>query len=159
MNQRFIKMILLASVIFIFGVSCKSHKKATSITNAGTEKSKVQSDVKSSSKEAEADSKLNAANEDTNKVKLGDYFTAIANANNIASANSSIDEALSMFASPLTPVLIVISEEGGQKDYDRPTSIKDYLNYLKDQKKNLNKIENLKMDESGKITEIELRKN
>jgi hypothetical protein len=33
-----------------------------------------------------------------------------------------------MFASPETPVLIVISESHGQKDYDRPTTIKDYFN-------------------------------
>ena len=93
------------------------------------------------------------------KERLVQYFAAIANSGSMASANSSIEEALALFASPQTPVLIVISESGGQKDYDRPTTIKDYLNYLKDQKKNINKISNLQFDSSGKITEVELKKN
>ncbi|HZB14477.1 MAG TPA: nucleoid-structuring protein H-NS, partial [Chryseolinea sp.] len=69
-----------------------------------------------------------------------------------------INEALAMFASPETPVLIIIHESGGQKDYDRPTTIKNYLNYLKDQKKPADKIGNLQFDNSGKITEVELVK-
>ena len=40
-----------------------------------------------------------------------------------------------------------------------PTTIIDYLNYLKDQKKNMNKIDKLQFDNAGKITEVELRKN
>jgi hypothetical protein len=75
------------------------------------------------------------------------------------SANNTINEALALFASPQTPVLIIISESNGQKDYDRPTTIISYLNYLKDQKKNANKIEKLQFDNAGKITEVELRKN
>jgi hypothetical protein len=90
---------------------------------------------------------------------LNQYFSAIASSGNANAANSSINEALTLFASPETPVLIVISEEGGQKDYDRPTTIREYLNYLKDQKKNMNSISNLQIDNSGKITEVELRKN
>ena len=90
--------------------------------------------------------------------KLEGYFSAISNSSNEASANSSINEALTMFSSADTPVLIVIHESGGQKDYDRPTTIKDYLNYLKDQKKKADKIGNLQFDPSGKITEVELVK-
>ena len=93
----------------------------------------------------------------TPTTQLNDYFDAIANASSTSAANVSISEALSMFASPETPVLIVISEEAGQKDYDKPTTIKKYLEYLKDQKKNMNKISDLKFDSSGKITEVELR--
>ncbi len=63
-----------------------------------------------------------------------------------------------MFSSPDTPVLIVINESNGEKDYDRPTTIREYLNYLKDQKKNINKIQKLEFDDAGKITEVELRK-
>ena len=93
------------------------------------------------------------------KAKLNQYFESIARSSNVASANSSINEALALFASPETPVLIVISEENGQKDYDRPTTIRQYLNYLKDTKNNANTISNLQYDNSGKITEVELRKN
>ena len=94
----------------------------------------------------------------TGAQKLDQYFTSIANASNASSANASIYEALSMFSSDQTPVLIVISEEGGEKDYDKPTTIKAYLNYIKDQKKNVNRISNLVMDNSGKIKEVELVK-
>ena len=93
------------------------------------------------------------------RSKLNQYFEAISNSSSVASANSSINEALALFASPETPVLIVISESGGMKDYDRPTTIKDYLNYLKDQRKNINSISDVKSDGAGKITELELRKN
>lgn len=92
------------------------------------------------------------------KARLGNYFDAIAGSGSTTAANNSINEALALFASPEAPVLIVISEEGGQKDYDRPTTIKDYLNYLKDQKKNINTISDLRFDASGKITELELKK-
>jgi hypothetical protein len=93
------------------------------------------------------------------KAKLNQYFQSIAGSGNAASANGSINEALALFASPDTPVLIVISEEGSQKDYDRPTTIRQYLNYLKDTKNNSNTISDLQFDNSGKITEVELRKN
>ncbi|HEU5292542.1 MAG TPA: nucleoid-structuring protein H-NS [Cyclobacteriaceae bacterium] len=92
-------------------------------------------------------------------TRLNEYFQAIASSPNVTSANNSINEALSMFSSPEAPVLIVISEYDGKKDYDRPTTIGKYLNYLKDQKKNINAISDLKTDASGKITELELRKN
>lgn len=159
MNSNFSKTVLLALTVFAFAVGCKSHKKTASITNVPTEKPKVQNEVKAQPNEAEEEAKLRAMKEDTYKGRLGQYFDAIANADNVTSANTSIDEALYMFTSPQAPVLIVISEEGGQKDYDRPTSIRTYLNYLKDQKKNINRIEHVKMDDAGKITEVELKKN
>lgn len=110
--------------------------------------------------EAEEKARADAESKDNARYTiLRQYFETIATADNLTSANNSINEALTMFASPDTPVLIVISGAEGQKDYDRPTTIKDYLNYLKDQKKNINKIEKLQFDSSGKITEVELRKN
>lgn len=158
MNQYFFRVVLLASTLLVFAAGCKSHKKAATITNVPTEKPKVQDETKLQPKEADEEAKLLAMKEDTYKGRLNQYFDAIANANNVTAANTSIDEALYMFSSPQTPVMIVISEEGNQKDYDRPTSIRAYLNYLKDQKKNINQIAHLKMDEAGKITEVELRK-
>lgn len=157
MNQQSFSVVLLACAL-ILSAGCKSHKKAATITNVPTEKPKVQEETKLQPKEADEEAKLLAMKEDTYKGRLNQYFDAIANANNVTTANTSIDEALYLFSSPQAPVLIVISEEGGQKDYDRPTSIRSYLNYLKDQKKNNNQIAHLKMDEAGKITEVELRK-
>ena len=90
--------------------------------------------------------------------KLENYFNAIANASNVQSANSTIQETQSMFSNQNTPVLIVIHEENGVKDYDEPTTINHYLNYLKDTKKNLNFISDIRMDGSGKVSELELRR-
>ena len=113
-------------------------------------------------KEAEEKARREAEEAEAKKrepyMKLEQYFNSIGSAGSAASANSSIQEALRLFSSADTPVLIVISESGGQKDYDRPTTINDYLNYLKDQKKRADKIGNLQFDSSGKITEVELIK-
>ena len=169
--QNSSKLVLLALVLSIFTFGCKSAKK-TAATNAAAEKAKMEQEAnlrnqreeELKKREAEEKAKRDAAStmqvmkENAPKIKLSEYFNAISNADNVASANSSINEALAMFASTETPVLIVISEEGGKKDYDRPTTIKAYLNYLKDQKKNINNIESVKVDDAGKITEIELRK-
>lgn len=90
--------------------------------------------------------------------KLENYFNAIAAAGNVNAANQSIQETLAMFSNQETPVLIVIHEENGIKDYDEPTTIKKYLEYLKDTKKNLNYISDIRMDASGKVSELELRR-
>jgi len=90
--------------------------------------------------------------------KLDKYFREIAFAPTVDVANQKISEAVNMFASPQTPVLIIISREGDIVDYDRPTTISKYLNYLKDQKKITNAIENVGTDENGKIVELELIK-
>ena len=44
------------------------------------------------------------------------------------------------------------------KDYDRPTTIEKYLNYLKDRKAYKAEVENIVYDDYGKIKELELRK-
>jgi glucose/arabinose dehydrogenase len=90
--------------------------------------------------------------------KLENYFNAVAAAGNANAANQTIQEALAMFSNQETPVLIVIHEENGIKDYDEPTTIKKYLEYLKDTKKNLNYISDIRMDASGRVSELELRR-
>jgi hypothetical protein len=90
--------------------------------------------------------------------KLENYFNSVANSSNVDAANRTINEAKGMFSNPNTPVLIVIHEDGGVKDYDEPTTIDKYLNYLKDTKKNLNFISDIKLDGSGKVSELELRR-
>lgn len=89
---------------------------------------------------------------------LENNFAAIANAANVNQANRIINETLQLFSSNSVPVLIIISQAGGFNDYDRPTTIEDYLNYIKDQKANRNRINELKFNEAGKITEVELIK-
>lgn len=83
---------------------------------------------------------------------------AVANAGDVATANQKIREALAAFRSEDVPVLILISSEGDIKDYDRPTTIRKYLEFIKDQKKSLNKVLNAVYDSNGKIKEIELIK-
>lgn len=90
--------------------------------------------------------------------KLENYFNAVAAAGNPTVANQTIQETLAMFSNQETPVLIVIHEENGIKDYDEPTTIKKYLDYLKDTKKNLNYISDIRMDANGKVSELELRR-
>jgi len=91
-------------------------------------------------------------------LSLADYFALVAGASSVDNANLKINEALKLFAGPNTPVLIIISKEGDVVDYDRPTTAKKYLEYLKDQKKNLNEIDNIEYDDNGKIKLLELIK-
>ncbi len=86
-------------------------------------------------------------------------LSAIASAASMSQANRIINETLEMFSSNDVPVLIIISQAGGFNDYDRPTTIEDYLNYVKDQKVNRNKVSELKVNSEGKIIEVELIKN
>ena len=85
-------------------------------------------------------------------------FASIANAASVTQANRIINETLQLFSNNEVPVLIIISQAGGFNDYDRPTTIENYLNYVKDQKANRNQVYNLKVNEAGKITEVELIK-
>lgn len=85
-------------------------------------------------------------------------FMAIAAAPDVNTANEKIDQAMRLFASPDVPVLVIISQAGGFNDYDKPTTISKYLNYLKDQKVYNNRIEQVKYDGNGKIIELELIK-
>jgi hypothetical protein len=174
-TRKFSGLIVLI-IVLSSAFGCKSKKKAMEASAA--EKARIEREQAEKNKKAEelakqqaaeaekarleAEEKLRRENEmkaNSPTNKLTQYFNAIANAGNTTSANTSINEALTMFASPNTPVLIVISEEGGVKDYDKPTTIKEYLNYVKDQKKSINAISDIKTDGSGKITELELRKN
>ena len=95
---------------------------------------------------------------EASSMSLDDYFALIAGAASVDKANQKINEALKLFGSPDTPVLIIISQEGDIVDYDKPTTAKKYLDYLKDQKKNLNEIGNIEYDGNGKIKLLELIK-
>lgn len=169
--------VALVLVIVLCVSGCKSQKKAR---EAAASKAKLEQEMAlrkqreaEELKRAEADERARQLDEEarrlresqskaevvTHEMKLEKYFASISSAASVTSANSSISEALTLFATPEVPVLIVISEAAGQKDYDRPTTIGEYLNYLKDQKKNINSISALKVDDAGKITEVELKKN
>ena len=91
-------------------------------------------------------------------VTLERNFSSIARSGSISQANRTINETLDMFESPNVPVLIIINQNVGFNDYDRPTTIEKYLNYLKDQKVSPNKVHEIKYNANGKINELELIK-
>ncbi len=90
-------------------------------------------------------------------TQLSNLFQEVARSGTDA-ANAKIQEALSLFSSTETPVLIIISQSGGKKDYDEPTTIRKYLDYLKDTKSRPAQVNNLEYDANGKIKEVELIK-
>lgn len=89
---------------------------------------------------------------------LNSYFSGIANASSTSAANRSIQEALRMFGGSDAPVLIIFYMANGQEDFDEPTTIAKYLNYLKDHGKNPHKVKELVLDAQGKVKELVLIK-
>ena len=145
------QFVILLVGVSVFFSSCKSKKKLTSVT-----------DTQQVSQELEAEAEDNAKEETYYKpeastaVKLESYFTSIANAPTLTSANNSIREAESMFNSSDAPVLIIFYAAGGKAEYDEPTTINKYLHYLKDTKKSINRVEDYTLDSDGKIKELVL---
>lgn len=92
------------------------------------------------------------------KTTLTTAFNEIAQAPNRLAAEAEIDKVLARFESDDTPVLRIIYQSGEVTDYDEPTTIAKYLNYLKDMGKNPNRIKNIKYNADGKIKELELEK-
>jgi membrane-associated HD superfamily phosphohydrolase len=164
-------MMIAVIILMVVAGGCKSKKKAMEARQAAEEKARMEQEAASQKQKQEEEARRKAAEEEQARIqrendlknrepkaKLQEYFQAIASSGSANSANSSIQEALTLFSSEETPVLIVIHEEGGQKDYDRPTTIKQYLNYIKDLKKSPDRIGDIQFDSSGKIKEIELVK-
>jgi seryl-tRNA synthetase len=163
----------LVLLLLVAGSGCKSKKKAMEAAaaeqarieqEAAAKKQKDEQERKRQEELAEAErlSKEKADREAKTaapSMQLDGYFNAIVNSSSPTAANGTIQEALTLFATEDAPVLIVISESGGIKDYDRPTTIKAYLNYLKDVKKNTNRISNLQFNSANKIVEVELVKD
>jgi len=108
---------------------------------------------------AEATGEREVAEEEDANTKLENIFNQVASSRSNSDANFRIREALGMFASSETPVLIVISRENGQEDFDEPTTIQKYLEYLKDTKSDPAAIDELVFDANGKIKEVVLIKN
>lgn len=106
--------------------------------------------------EAERLAAENAANK--NYDLLNAQFEALTGETDYQKSNTIIDNLMPLFSSKDTPVLVIVSEENGMKDYDRPTTIDKYLNYLKDRKAYKAVVENIVYDDNGKIKELELRK-
>jgi hypothetical protein len=145
------KTMFVALIAMMAMGACKSKKKAVAPAPAPAPKEEV-------IQQAPPPPPAPRSAEEIAAERLENFFNSVSNASNVNAANQTIQEALAMFSNQETPVLIVIHEEGGVKDYDEPTTIKKYLEYLKDTKKNLNYISDIRMDASGKVSELELKR-
>ena len=160
-GRRILYLLICATLITSVS-SCKKNKKIADVTaQTETPDEDLEAKRRAEAEKAERErlAREKAAAEAKTKgtyARLEGYFASVAESGNVDLANRNIREALNMFSSPETTVLIVIKEIDGEKDYDRPTNIRDYLNYLKDTKKNLNRINHLKIGDDGKIQEVEL---
>jgi hypothetical protein len=150
------KLLLISVTLFISAVlvsGCKSTKKVTATTETPP-REEVKEEPELVEEMVEEVEKT--PEEKSFEEKLLGYFEDIASSPNVNLANRNISEVLSYFESGEAPVFVVFYREGGQKDYDKPTTIAKYLNYLKDQKKNPHKIDKIIYNDDGKIEEIEL---
>ena len=102
---------------------------------------------------------MDKANREKQKyASITNTMVGIAGAGSYDDANRQIENTMNLYASPDVPVLIIISKENGYSDYDRPTTISKFLNYLKDKKSFKFGVESVKYNDQGKITELELIK-
>lgn len=102
----------------------------------------------------EEEAKIRAAQSEF--AVIDNQLNGIAAAGSIDGANNQIQQTLTYFETSDIPVLIIISKSEGFNDYDRPTTISKFLNYLKDKKIYKYKVESVKRNSLGKITELEL---
>ncbi|MCS5489002.1 nucleoid-structuring protein H-NS [Algoriphagus limi] len=144
------RSLILALVMVLAMGACKSKKKAVQPEPEPAPVERVE--------EKPAPQPPAPTAEEVAVEKLENAFNSVAASGNTGIANQSIEQTLAMFSNQDTPVLIVIHEENGVKDYDEPTTIRKYLEYLKDTKKNLNFISDIRLDANGKVSELELRR-
>lgn len=170
-GKRMSLMFLAASALFSLMLGCKSAVTTKTVPPGGdgrgitgkeTKSAKPAGNLKTGEMEnvkENAISALDLMKRNAPKVRLNEYFNAIANADNGAAADASITRALAMFASAATPVLMEVVDHSGKNSDYNSTTILAYFNSLKALKKNVDDIKNLTMDASGKIIEVELSRN
>lgn len=152
------KGLAFVGAIVLMTASCKSQKAVADVTPEVPEEVEV---VETPAPEPEPEPIVKPKEpsaEERITSSLNSYFSGIANASSTAAANNSIQEALRMFGSSEAPVLIIFYAANGQEDFDEPTTISKYLNYLKDQGKHPHKVKELVLDAQGKVKELVLVK-
>jgi CMP-N-acetylneuraminic acid synthetase len=147
-------LVILLAMVFGFS-SCKNKKKLTEMSDPVEVREEIAQEEMGEEPKVIQGEIVSVV---TKEQKLNNYFGAIATATTPAAANASINEALTMFSNGNAPVLIVIYKDGAKPDYDEPTTIEKYLNYLKDTKNNKAKVEEVVYDTNGKIKELVLKK-
>ena len=106
----------------------------------------------------EEQKKKAADHEASFEVRFPKNLNDLAVTTTLIESDKLIAETLTYFSSPDALVLIIVSKEDGYVDYDEPTTIKKYLEYVKDQKESKNKVDKVVLDDNGKIKELELIK-
>lgn len=157
---------LIAALISLH--ACKNKKKLAEISDKEdvTEQMKeeltgepeVVPEVTEETAPVQLESRAISAEELSQSEKVNKYFREISSASSYEAANQSINQTLTMFSSPEAPVLIIIYDNGSEIDYDEPTTIEKYLDYLKDTKNKPAVVAEIGRDASGKIKELVLRK-
>lgn len=95
------------------------------------------------------------------RTQIENAFNSIASyasGGNLSQADATIEKILKLFSSDDAPVLIIISREGSIVDYDKPTTIRRYLNFIKDTKASKNDIDAIMTDATGKVKGLDLIK-
>lgn len=161
-----IKIVLIAMVVFST-TACKKNKKLAELSSS-PQKTESEMEVVSTDEEEAKDEIVAEVIEDSIPARekpelstteqLDSFFSEIVEASTVELANRNIQEALSLFSSPDAPLLIVFYEANGKASYDAPTTIKKYLEYLKDTKNPSASVEEIARDSNGKIKEIILKK-
>lgn len=155
-----LKTLALFALLLVFLASCKSQKAALDTQQAPDLEQPTTPDP-----EPEPETKPDPVPKDERSApepaldtRLNNYFAAIAGANNTSIANRNIQEALGLFSAENAPVLIIIYAANGTEDYDEPTDIGKYLNYIKDTGNNVHKVKEVVKAPNGKIKELVLVK-
>jgi len=152
------KLVPLFFVLLFAFSSCKS-QKAVADANQQTEEVIEEPTPEPTRPAVKEEPKVDpeAANRALD-ARLSNYFGQIANASSVTSANNNIREAVGMFSNGEAPVLIIFYSANGTEDFDEPTTITKYLNYLKDLKKAPHKVKEMVTDSQGRIKELVLVK-
>lgn len=158
MNKS-IKSLTLFALLLVFLVSCKSQKAVVDAQPEEPEVVEEPTPTPEPEPEPELEPKdVRSAPEPTLDMRLNNYFSAIANANSTDVANRNIREAMGLFSNSTAPVLIIIYAANGSEDFDEPTDITKYLNYIKDTGNNVHRVKEVVRDPNGKIKELVLVK-
>jgi len=166
MKFDFPTVMLVLFVVTVGFSSCKSKKKLSEVSDQDEISEQIEEEMESMDEEETMDEGLEeetseprvATYNPSTSDRLHGYFSNIANATSTATANREIREALGLFTNGNAPVLIIFYRADGSEDYDEPTSIEKYLNYLKDTGNNEAKVEEMVTAENGKIKELVLVK-
>ena len=160
--SNFLLIIILLGSIY----SCGTNKKAISETKAKEERLKKEKLDKAKQMRLDNELKVKAEVErkriklekdktDNKQVliqKLESLF------NELSKGKDKKSELVALCSSSDVPVLIIINDKNGKKDYDQPSTIKKYAEYLMDTKNFNTKIKDIKVDNYQKISKLVLIK-